>query len=71
MNPCDDALEFDRLTLLILGCGGHGPEGFSCGRIHGTTHTAIGQEADAVGVFAGSQPGDAVLSNHRGHGDLP
>ncbi len=41
---------------------------FHEGRIGGTAHTCIGQEAVAVGVAAALQPHDAVTSNHRGHG---
>lgn len=40
-------------------------------RLHGltgTTHTAIGQEAIAVGVLRHVRPGDGVVSNHRCHG---
>jgi TPP-dependent pyruvate/acetoin dehydrogenase alpha subunit len=38
------------------------------GRIVGTAHTCIGQEAVAVGVAAALQPHDAMTSTHRGHG---
>jgi len=38
------------------------------GRITGTAHTCIGQEAVAVGVAAALQPHDAMTSTHRGHG---
>ncbi len=41
---------------------------FSEGRIMGTAHTRIGQEATAVGVAAALQPQDALTSTHRGHG---
>jgi TPP-dependent pyruvate/acetoin dehydrogenase alpha subunit len=41
---------------------------FSTGKIVGTTHTYIGQEADAVGIFSVADPGDVVFSNHRCHG---
>ncbi len=43
-------------------------ENFSRGVFFGTTHTYIGQEANAVGVLAGIQENDIVVSNHRGHG---
>ena len=43
-------------------------ENFSRGLFHGTTHTYLGQEANAVGVLSHLQPGDVVFSNHRGHG---
>ncbi|MGD0947488.1 MAG: thiamine pyrophosphate-dependent dehydrogenase E1 component subunit alpha [Candidatus Binatia bacterium] len=41
---------------------------FSKGRLFGTTHTCIGQEADAVGVIGALRRSDIVVSNHRGHG---
>ena len=43
-------------------------ERFSEGLFYGTTHTSIGQEADAVGVLSCLEPGDVVVSNHRCHG---
>jgi TPP-dependent pyruvate/acetoin dehydrogenase alpha subunit len=41
---------------------------FSEGRIVGTAHTCIGQEAIAVGVADALRPHDALTSTHRGHG---
>jgi len=41
---------------------------FSTGKLVGTTHTYIGQEADAAGIFSVSDPEDVVFSNHRCHG---
>ncbi len=42
---------------------------FSAGKIAGTTHTCIGQEANAVGVVEHLDPErDVVFSNHRCHG---
>jgi len=41
---------------------------FSTGKIVGTTHAYIGQEADAAGVFSVTDPEDVVFSNHRCHG---
>ena len=43
-------------------------ENFPRGVFFGTTHTYLGQEADAVGVITHLLPGDIVFSNHRGHG---
>jgi TPP-dependent pyruvate/acetoin dehydrogenase alpha subunit len=43
-------------------------EMFPSGQIYGTTHTYIGQEANAVGVLATLRAGDVVVSNHRCHG---
>ena len=42
----------------------------SKGKIGGTTHLCIGQEAVAVGVSHGLTRDDQVTSTHRGHGHL-
>ena len=41
---------------------------FSAGKLVGTTHTYIGQEADAAGIFSVTDPDDVVFSSHRCHG---
>ena len=41
---------------------------FSAGKLVGTTHVYIGQEADAAGIFSISDPNDVIFSNHRCHG---
>ncbi|MBW8009894.1 MAG: thiamine pyrophosphate-dependent dehydrogenase E1 component subunit alpha [Chloroflexi bacterium] len=41
---------------------------FSSGLFYGTTHTYLGQEANAVGVLDHLQKEDIVFSNHRCHG---
>jgi TPP-dependent pyruvate/acetoin dehydrogenase alpha subunit len=43
-------------------------EKFPSGVFFGTTHTYLGQEANAVGVLSCLQDGDIVFSNHRCHG---
>ena len=43
-------------------------ENFPRGIFYGTTHTYLGQEADAVGVLGNLRQGDVVFSNHRCHG---
>ncbi len=43
-------------------------ENFTRGVFFGTTHTCLGQEANAVGVLTNLQPDDIVFSNHRCHG---
>jgi TPP-dependent pyruvate/acetoin dehydrogenase alpha subunit len=43
---------------------------FSEGRLGGTTHPSVGQEAVAVGACAALGPLDYVVSTHRGHGHL-
>ncbi len=41
---------------------------FQDGKIHGTMHLCIGQEATAVGACAALTNEDKITSNHRGHG---
>lgn len=41
---------------------------FSQGKLFGTTHAYIGQEAIAVGVITALSHDDIITSNHRGHG---
>jgi TPP-dependent pyruvate/acetoin dehydrogenase alpha subunit len=41
---------------------------FSGGKLVGTSHTYIGQEADAAAIFSITDPNDVVFSNHRCHG---
>jgi len=43
-------------------------ENYPRGVFFGTTHTYLGQEANAVGVLNHLQPDDVVFSNHRCHG---
>jgi TPP-dependent pyruvate/acetoin dehydrogenase alpha subunit len=43
-------------------------ENFPRGVFYGTTHTYLGQEANATGILAHLQGGDIVFSNHRCHG---
>ena len=41
---------------------------FQEGRVRGTVHTSIGQEATSMGVCANLTDDDVVLATHRGHG---
>lgn len=43
-------------------------EMFMQGKIHGTTHLAIGQEAVGAGVSNALNPQDLLMPTHRGHG---
>ncbi len=45
-------------------------DNFPKGIFSGTTHTCLGQEANAVGVLSNLQPNDIVFSNHRCHGQF-
>ena len=54
--------------LLIRKFEEHLLEEFSTGKLVGTTHAYIGQEANAVGIFDVLDKDDIVFSNHRCHG---
>jgi len=41
---------------------------FTQGKVHGTAHFCIGEEATGIGVCAGLQPQDQIYATHRGHG---
>jgi 2-oxoisovalerate dehydrogenase E1 component len=57
-----------KLMLTIRRFEERALEEFSTGKLFGTTHAYIGQEADAAAVFSALDPGDVVFSNHRCHG---
>ncbi len=68
MRGMFDLLEaYDRM-LLIRRFEEAVEQLFSEGRIAGTAHTCIGQEAVAVGVAWALEKHDAMTSTHRGHG---
>jgi pyruvate dehydrogenase E1 component alpha subunit len=54
--------------LLIRAFEEKADELFAVGRVHGTMHLSLGQEAVATGVCAALRPDDYILSTHRGHG---
>jgi pyruvate dehydrogenase E1 component alpha subunit len=41
---------------------------YFAGKVHGTMHLYIGEEATAVGAIAATEAHDQVTSTHRGHG---
>ena len=41
---------------------------FSQGKVHGTAHFCIGEEAAAIGTTAALAPEDLIYATHRGHG---
>jgi pyruvate dehydrogenase E1 component alpha subunit len=41
---------------------------FTEGKVHGTAHFCIGEEATGIGVTAALQPQDRMTATHRGHG---
>jgi TPP-dependent pyruvate/acetoin dehydrogenase alpha subunit len=61
-------LSLYRTMLLIRRFEERLLEEFSAGRLFGTTHAYIGQEADAAGIFAVAGEEDPVFSSHRCHG---
>jgi acetoin:2,6-dichlorophenolindophenol oxidoreductase subunit alpha len=61
-------MESWRRMLLIRRFEEAVEEVFAEGKIVGTAHFCIGQEASAVGTIAALRPDDMVTSNHRGHG---
>lgn len=63
-----DSLAFYRALCHIRAFEETVLENFPKGVFFGTTHTYLGQEANAVGVLRHCQPQDIVFSNHRCHG---
>ena len=41
---------------------------FTEGKVHGTAHFCIGEEATGIGVTAALEPLDRMTATHRGHG---
>ncbi len=66
--PTDRAIDMLKTMLLIRAFEEQADELFAQGRVHGTMHLSIGQEATATGVCAALRPDDYILSTHRGHG---
>ena len=63
-----DDLSLYRTMLLIRRFEERLLAEFSTGRLVGTTHAYIGQEADAAGIFSEIAADDVIFSNHRCHG---
>ncbi|MFC2065249.1 thiamine pyrophosphate-dependent dehydrogenase E1 component subunit alpha [Chloroflexota bacterium] len=61
-------IDLYRDMLLIRKFEEHLLDLFSTGKIVGTTHSYIGQEANAVGIFSILTGEEIVFSNHRCHG---
>jgi len=67
-NP-DTSADIFRLMVFIRCFEQKLLEQFSLGKISGTTHTCIGQEANAVGIITTlDKKRDTIWSNHRCHG---
>jgi TPP-dependent pyruvate/acetoin dehydrogenase alpha subunit len=63
-----DNLSLYRTMLLIRRFEERLLDEFSSGRLVGTTHAYIGQEADAAGILSELGEKDVIFSNHRCHG---
>jgi len=66
--PTDRLVDMLRTMLLIRAFEEKADELFALGKVHGTMHLSMGQEAVAAGVCAALRPDDYILSTHRGHG---
>ncbi len=66
--PPDQLVNMLRRMMLIRAFEEKADELFALGKVHGTMHLSLGQEAVAVGVCAALAPDDYILSTHRGHG---
>jgi pyruvate dehydrogenase E1 component alpha subunit len=66
MNSTDESLLYKM--MLIRTFEEKAEELFMLGKVHGTMHLSIGQEATAVGVASALKEGDYLLNTHRGHG---
>ena len=64
----DSAREKLLTMLVIRAFEEKAEELFALGRVHGTMHLSIGQEATAVGAASALKRGDYLLNHHRGHG---
>jgi pyruvate dehydrogenase E1 component alpha subunit len=63
-----DAREMLERMILIRAFEEKAEELYTLGRVHGTMHLSIGQEATAVGASKAMRRGDYLLNHHRGHG---
>jgi len=61
-------IDLYRTMLLIRRFEERALAEFSAGKLFGTTHAYIGQEADAAAIFSCTTEDDIAWSNHRCHG---
>jgi acetoin:2,6-dichlorophenolindophenol oxidoreductase subunit alpha len=67
--PVETQIEFYRQMFQIRRVEETFLDLFSLGKLHGTVHTALGQEACAVGIMnALDRERDVIFSTHRAHG---
>jgi pyruvate dehydrogenase E1 component alpha subunit len=67
-SPLEEPLRWYRTMCRIRRFDETIDELFAEGKVHGTTHLYIGEEAVATGVMATLLSGDVITSTHRGHG---
>ena len=63
-----EAAEILRLMYEVRAFEEQAEKSYMMGKIHGTMHLSIGQEASAVGAISTLEPDDYILGHHRGHG---
>jgi pyruvate dehydrogenase E1 component alpha subunit len=63
-----EAAEILRLMYQVRAFEEQAEKSYMLGKIHGTMHLSIGQEASAVGSISTLEPDDYILGHHRGHG---
>lgn len=63
-----EAAEMLRLMYATRAFEEQAEKSYMLGKIHGTMHLSIGQEASAVGSISALEPDDYILGHHRGHG---
>jgi pyruvate dehydrogenase E1 component alpha subunit len=66
--PTEELVEFLHRMRLIRAFEEKAEELYLLGKVHGTMHLSIGQEACAVGAVGALRADDYILSTHRGHG---
>ena len=64
----EQGLELLKKMLLTRAFEENAEEQYALGKLHGTMHLSIGQEAIAAGVASATKKGDYLLNTHRGHG---
>ncbi|HSV31479.1 MAG TPA: thiamine pyrophosphate-dependent dehydrogenase E1 component subunit alpha [Atribacteraceae bacterium] len=68
MLSVENKLDMLRKMLLIRHFEEQAEELYMEGKVFGTFHLYVGEEAVAVGACAALQPDDYITSTHRGHG---
>jgi len=64
----EEAAEMLRLMYEVRAFEEQAEKSYMMGKIHGTMHLSIGQEASAIGSISTLEAGDYILGHHRGHG---